>query len=116
MEEAQIELKQQQQEATALQQKQKLEQIEAAQNRLKSAFSAWDGSHLDLTRTIKNAMNDPSSFEHVDTRFGENEDGKTLTVKTTFRGKNAFGGIILQSATAKTDISTGKVIEIVEQE
>jgi len=86
------------------------------QKKLESAFHYWDGSHMDLTKRIKQSMNDPSSYEHIETRFEKNSDGKTLTVATKFRGKNGFGGVVIQYVTAKTDIATGKVIEIIAQE
>ena len=62
-------------------------------------FSEWDGSHDASVRTIKRSMKNPSSFEHVETRFNDN------TVFTTYRGTNSFGGTVTE--TIATDRYTG---------
>lgn len=56
-------------------------------------FSGWNGSNPEFVYAVKSTMNDPSSFEHVETRFKDNNDG-TLKLFMKFRGKNAFGAII----------------------
>lgn len=78
---------------------------------LEANFSAWDGSHRQLTKYIKDNMNDPSSYEHVETTFRDDTD--YILVRTKFRGKNGFGGVVLDSVTAKTSID-GDILEIVE--
>lgn len=80
--------------------------------RLKKQFSAWDGSHPALTRMIKKSMNDPDSYDHVETGYWD--QGDHLIVKTTFRGKNAFGGVVVNWVKAKVNFD-GRVLEIVEQ-
>lgn len=85
--------------------KERKEQIE-------SQFSAWDGSHFGLERAIKDAMNDPGSYEHVKTVYWDK--GDYLIVSTVFRGKNAFGGIVKNSVKAKVSLS-GQVIKILQQ-
>ncbi|WP_420465583.1 hypothetical protein [Panacagrimonas sp.] len=82
---------------------------ETRKETLEKHFSAWDGSHRGLTDFIKRSMNDPDSYEHVETRYSDN--GSYLTVTTTFRGANAFGGKVLNSMTARTDLR-GNVLEI----
>lgn len=81
--------------------------------RIKKGFSPWDGSHIGLERAIKHAMNDPKSYEHVETRYIDK--GDYLIVTTTFRGKNALGGIVVNRWTAKAD-PDGKVLQITSQE
>jgi len=80
---------------------------------IEKQFSKWDGSHHKLERVVKKAMHDPSSYDHAETRYGDNGDG-TLTVIMKYRGKNAFGGLVLTSTTAKTDINTGTVLAIIQ--
>jgi hypothetical protein len=80
--------------------------------RLERGFSAWDGSHRGLTKVIKESMNDPKSYEHVETRYADK--GDHLIVKTTFRGKNAFGGVVPNWVIAKTDLD-GNVLEVIAQ-
>ena len=47
----------------------------------------------------------------VETTFWDK--GDHLIVVTKFRGKNAFGGVVLNSVTAKCDLD-GNVLSIVE--
>ena len=57
-------------------------------------------------------MNDPDSYEHVKTEYWDK--GDYLIVKTTFRGKNAFGGVVVNWVTVKTDLD-GFVIELISK-
>jgi len=75
-------------------------------------FSQWDGSHPGLSKLIKKSMNDPDSYEHVETRF--RDDGESIFIITEFRGKNAFGGTIKNTVTARVDFQ-GNVIEVISQ-
>lgn len=79
---------------------------------IEKQFSTWDGSHLNLTKVIKDAMNDPKSYQHVETVYWDK--GDYLVVQTTFRGKNAFGGVVKNTVKAKVSLS-GNVLEILEQ-
>jgi hypothetical protein len=83
---------------------------EARKKRIESTFSAWDGSHRGLVEYVKNNMNDPRSFEHVETKYGDR--GNHLIVEMRFRGKNAFGGVVVNSVRARCGLD-GNVIEII---
>lgn len=85
---------------------------ESRKERIEKQFGVWDGSHYTLTRFIKDAMNDPKSYEHVETIYIDK--GDYLKVKTTYRGKNAFGGVVKNWIWAKVDLE-GNVIEIITQ-
>ncbi len=80
---------------------------------LEKQFSSWDGSHIELTKIIKKSMNDPDSYEHEETVYWDM--GDHLVIRTTFRGKNAFGGVVKNWVKAKADINTGQIIEVIEQ-
>ena len=80
---------------------------------IEQQFSNWDGSHFGLTRLIKKTMNDPSSYEHIKTVYVDK--GDYLIVRTTFRGKNKLGALVVNSVTARVDLD-GNVIEIISQE
>lgn len=80
---------------------------------LEKQFSGWDGSHIELTKIIKKSMNDPDSYEHAETVYWDK--GDYLIIRTTFRGKNAFGGVIKNWVKVKADINTGQITEIIEQ-
>jgi hypothetical protein len=95
--------------------KKKLNHYQNKLNRVRlieNHFSSWNGSHNGLTEYIKKFMHDPSSYKHVETFY--NDYGNYLVIKTKFRGKNAFGGIVINSISAKVDLN-GNVIEILTQ-
>lgn len=87
--------------------------IAAAKKAIESQFSSWDGSHKNLTKYIKKQMNDPKSYDHAETVYRKAND--YLIVTTTFRGTNAFGGVVKNSVTAKVDMK-GNLIEIISQD
>lgn len=66
-----------------------------------SQFSSWDGSHPAVVRQVKDAMDDPSSFEHVETKYWD--QGAEMQVRMKFRGKNAYGAVVTQTAAATVD-------------
>lgn len=82
------------------------------QTQIEKQFSAWDGSHIELTKLIKKAMNDPGSYEHVETVYWDMKDH--IVVRTTYSGKNAFGGRVKNWVKAKVD-NNGNIIEIIEE-
>jgi hypothetical protein len=81
----------------------------AREKKIEDQFSAWDGSHRKLEDFIKKNMNDPDSYEHVETVYWDR--GDFLVVKTTFRGNNAFGGKVKNSVRAKVSLD-GEILEI----
>jgi uncharacterized lipoprotein YehR (DUF1307 family) len=76
------------------------QQNEARQAQLKklqenfehTCLSAWDGSCRAVVNFVKDNMNNPSSFEHVETRYFIRQDYAIVVMK--YRGTNAFGGIV----------------------
>jgi len=85
---------------------------EARKKQIETQFSAWDGSHRGLERVIKDSMNDPDSYDHVETVYWDR--GDHLVVQTTFRGKNAFGGVVKNSVKAKVSLD-GQVLQILDR-
>ena len=65
-----------------------------------------------LVKLVKENLNDPKSFKHVETVYRDN--GSYLTVKMTYRAKNAFEGLVFQNVTAESDYET-QYISIVSQ-
>lgn len=80
--------------------------------RIAAHFSDWDGSHRASVALIKKSMNNPNSFKHVETVYWDR--GDYLVVKTTFRGTNAFGGVVTNWVKTKCDLN-GDVLEVIEQ-
>lgn len=54
-------------------------------------FSAWNGEHTQLGRIAKLSLKFPDTYEHIETKYWDNKEGKSITVKSYFNGKNAFG-------------------------
>ncbi len=90
-----------------IQKEQKL--VAKRQKRIDSQFHPWDGAHINFERYIKRSMNDPNSYEHVETRYWDM--GDHLIVSTTYRGKNAFGGIVEVWMKAKVSLD-GQILNI----
>jgi hypothetical protein len=81
------------------------------QERIEKQFSLWDGSHRTLEKMVKDSMNDPASYEHVETRYID--QGDRILVTTVYRGKNAFNATIRNKTIASFDITSGALIEVV---
>lgn len=92
--------------------KPKKEKQLSRQELVEKQFNGWDGSHINLTTTLKSSMNDPESYEHVKTNYWD--FGDSIVIKTTIRGKNGFGAKILKSYRAVTDID-GNIFSLTEQ-
>ena len=81
---------------------QEVKKVLTRAEQIDNQFSAWDGSHIKLTREIKKGMNDPESFDHIETRF--KDLGNEIVVHESFRGKNSFGGLVINKVIATVDI------------
>lgn len=86
---------------------------ELRQEKIESAFSAWDGSHIQLERWIKKNLKDPDSYDHIETRYGDK--GDHILVSTKYRARNGFGGMTIGQAVAKAELD-GTIIEIIASE
>lgn len=78
--------------------------------KIEAQFSGWDGSHYTFERMIKNAMNDPDSYDHIETRY--KDLGSNVRVYTKFRGKNAFGGLVVNTKIADFDLNGNFIREV----
>lgn len=101
-----------QKEAVEREQKAKAEAAAKAarQKKLEEQFSAWDGAHRNFERLIKAAMNDPDSYEHIETRY--RDMGDRIRVSCKFRGRNGFGGMVVNTKIADFDIDGNFIQEI----
>lgn len=77
----------------------------------KKCFRSWDGSHKELVKLVKANMNDKKSFEHEKTTYTTLNDYAVVVMQ--FRGKNAFGNMVLNSVKAKVSYDC-EVLEIME--
>lgn len=76
---------------------------EAYQQWINNQFSPWDGSHINLVKMVKEKMNNPKSFEHVETTYENKGYKKGITVLMTYRGTNAFGAVVTNQVIADID-------------
>jgi len=82
------------------------------EEKIQQQFSSWDGSHRNVTDAIKRSMNDPDSYEHVETVYWILDD--KIVVKTTFRGNNAFGAKVLNTIRSEVSLS-GDVLKMTQE-
>lgn len=75
----------------------------------KKNINSWDDSNPKLERTVKDAMNDKDSFEHVSTEYSYKKD--KVIAKMIYRGNNAFGAKVIESVTGEFDYD-GNLISI----
>jgi hypothetical protein len=80
---------------------------------LEKQFNLRDGSHRGVVKYVKSTMHDPSSFKHVKT--GYIDEGEYLVIEMSFRGKNAFGGLVLNKVLAEVSLD-GDVLSLVNVE
>lgn len=83
---------------------------EIQQKKIENQFSSFNGKHRNLVYYVESQMNDASSFEHISTKYWIRPDH--LMVRMSFRGKNAFGALVMNSVLAKVNKETGAVIEV----
>ena len=94
----------------AAQQQRQAADLEAnRQAKIESLFSKYNGSHRGLVKYVENAMHDPDSFEHVETKIYDKQD--YILVRMIYRGNNKLGEKVKESVLAKCDFE-GNVISI----
>ena len=82
--------------------------VTARKEYISNAFSS-DGSHRKLVSYVKERMNDQNSFEHVKTVYWDFK--KKIVVQMTYRGKNGFGALVIQTVIADTDLE-GNILDV----
>ncbi len=71
--------------------------------KIKDQFSSFDGHNIYMERAVKKSMNDPDSYEHLETSY--ELIGDSMVVYSQFRGKNAFNAKVVGDAKALMDIN-----------
>jgi hypothetical protein len=66
---------------------------------------------LAIVNVVKENLNDPDSFEHVETKFKLMDDYAVVIIK--YRAKNGFNVVRLSQVAAKIDYDC-QVIEVLE--
>ena len=80
---------------------------ESHQKWITKQFSGWDGRHTRIVQLIKPKLNDPSSFEHVETRYSK--QGDDIIVFMTYCAKNQYGGVVMGNVKAKVCYSNDAI-------
>lgn len=73
-------------------------QSQDAKNPVEKCLSDWDGSHKGMVSATKAMMNDPESFDHIETRYIDRGNEIDLIMK--FKGTNKLGGVVTNTAKA----------------
>jgi hypothetical protein len=63
---------------------------------LSKYFSGWNGSHIKLTKLLKEKLDDPESFDHAETTYWDY--GDRIRVVMEYRTKNKFGALVKSEA------------------
>jgi hypothetical protein len=84
---------------------------EQRKQNIEKLFSQWDGSHIELSKKIKESLNDPNSYEHIKTTYRDR--GLSLTIYTTFSAQNGFGGTLKRQVVVVSDM-LGNITEIIK--
>lgn len=85
----------------------------ATQNKLKELFDSYTGRNTYLELTFADEyLNDPGSYEHVESRYWPNDDG-TFRYYLKYRANNAYGGVVTEEVLLRADLNNN-IIEILE--
>ncbi|MGV8832553.1 MAG: hypothetical protein ACOH2N_11295 [Devosia sp.] len=76
-------------------------------------LSGWDGSQRAVVDWTKENLNDPSSFEHDETRIAPVDAEGNHTLIMDYRAKNGFGGVVRGSVMAKINSSSCALVEVI---
>ena len=71
------------------------------QQRVEKLFSAWDGSQPSVEKWVKSQLNDPNSYEHIETTYRDFDS--VISINTEFTAKNGFGGRVRSRCIAVID-------------
>ena len=70
-----------------------------------------DGQNYQVVQAVKKSMNNPDSFEHIETRHVDQGSGD-VAVTMTFRGQNGFGATVVNKAVAMVNPENGTVTSL----
>lgn len=78
----------------------------------KLQFRSIDGSNILVVNFVKKLMNDPNSFEHINTTVYKTDDRAFLDVVMMYRGKNAFGAKVVNTIKARVSLISNTILSI----
>lgn len=71
----------------------------------------FNSKRSDFADAVKAQLNDPKSFEFVETKFRDNKNG-TISLIMEFRAKNELGGTVTTKATGEFSKATKKIKKV----
>ena len=77
-------------------------------------LSEWDGASRPFKNAIMDAMRDPGSFEHIETRITKRNPEGEHGLVMEFRARNGFGGMNIATAIGAVDSETCEVTRVNE--
>lgn len=83
-----------------------------AQKQISDQFN-YDGMHFTVAYMVQDNLNDPDSFEHIETVYEEKKDHLLILMK--YRASNVFNAKIKKEILVRVTKDTGTVLEIVKQ-
>lgn len=95
----------------ALSPDEELTPAEKRKQKIEAQFSPLNGEHKNLTKLIKQSMNDPKSYENIQTNYWDMDTA--IIVNQEYTGTNALGGRVRGFIKASID-TNGNVISILE--
>ncbi|MCY3557002.1 MAG: hypothetical protein OXH56_16960 [Gemmatimonadetes bacterium] len=97
-------------------QRQKAEREAAIQEKVDAQFSSWDGSHRVLVEAVKKTLNDPGSFEHLETKTMRGTNWPdTFIVRMEYTAKNAFGGRLRKFVLVEVTGESGRIVQVLDE-
>ena len=88
----------------------------AAEEAIEDQFSAWDGSHRELVANVERRLNDPGSFEHLETKTMRGSNWpRTYIVRMEYTAKNTFGGRVRNYILAEISVQNGNIVQVIDE-
>lgn len=83
-------------------------EIESAENRQKGfhCLSPWDGTHKQTIELLAKNLREPDSFEHIETRITPVDAQGYHLLTMTYRARNGFGGMNVETVSAQINSET----------
>ena len=86
------------------------------QEKVDAQFSPWSGEHRLLVDTVKKTLNDPGSFEHLETTTMRGTGWPdNFIVKMDYTAKNAYGGRVRASVTVLVSSEGGHILQVLNE-
>ena len=98
---------------TVWQERRRMERFAEAKDLIEAQLSLWDGSHSGVVEVVKPGLNDPESFEHLQTSWMRGGGyPRTYMIIMDFTAKNLYGGRMRHVIKCEVVVETGEVAQV----